>query len=147
MGAFFLGCGGLHSPFRAIHKKGSISTLGKHFKQIARPFLLEHHFLQFILCVLKILCTFEGGCMAFCPPSHSIFPFNLICFLLCVAHQVGPPPSFSFWLDSLNLWPTFRSCRDPPFLLRPCWGMYCFSQHHLRWFCVHCERHGVSCFS
>jgi hypothetical protein len=53
--------------------------------------------------------------MAFCPPSHSIFPFNLICFLLCVAHQVGPPPSFIFWFDSLNLWPTFRYSREPPF--------------------------------
>jgi hypothetical protein len=97
--------------------------------------------------VPKILCTFEGGCMAFWPPSHSIFPFNLTCFLLCVAHQVGLPPSFSFWFDWLNLWPISKSSKDPPFLLRPCWGMYCFRQHRLRWFCVYCEKHGVSCFS
>lgn len=46
MGAFFLRCGGLHSPFCAIHKKGSRLALEKHFKWIARPFLLENYFLH-----------------------------------------------------------------------------------------------------
>jgi len=70
--------------------------------------------------------------MAFCPPSHSIFLFNLVCFLLCIAHQVEPPPSFNYQLYLLNLWPISKSNRDPPFFVVPtCWGMDCFSLRHL----------------
>jgi hypothetical protein len=59
-------------------------------------------------------------CMGFCLPSHSIFLFGFICFLLCIVHQVGPPPSFNFWVDSLHLWPVFRShIGGPTFFIVP----------------------------
>jgi hypothetical protein len=41
---------------------------------------------------------------------------------MCVAHQVGPPPSFGIWVDLLHLCLTFKSNGDPPFALFPWWG-------------------------
>ncbi len=89
----------------------------------------------------------KGRCMVFYSPSRSNFLYKLQNFLLCVAHQLGPPSSFSFWFDSHYI---CGEVLDPSrnhllsFLL-PWWGMDCIPQCHLGCLYIYHERHGVSC--
>ncbi len=72
------------------------------------------------LCIrimLKLKCT----CLTFCSPCHSIILFNFKCFIFYIVHQVEPPSSFNFQVDSVHLWPTFKSNGDTPFSLFPWW--------------------------
>jgi len=85
----------------------------------------------------------------FYSPNHFTFSSNLWCFLLCVVHQVNPPPSFNFRGDSLHLcqWLALRFCKDSPFSLLPWWGTDYIPQCGLRCLCFHCKKRGVSCFA
>jgi hypothetical protein len=47
--------------------------------------------------MFEVLRGPKGKCLAIYLPNHSTFPPSLGCFLLCVAHQAMPPPSFSSW--------------------------------------------------
>jgi hypothetical protein len=85
--------------------------------------------------------------MVFCSFNHSIFLFGLCCFLLFIAHQVGPSPSFSSQIDWLHLWPALISSRDLPFFLFPWWEKDCISQFHLGCLHFHHKRHAISCFA
>jgi hypothetical protein len=98
------------------------------------------------LHTFEVLCTLRVGAWFFYSPSHSNFLYMLQNFLLCVAHQLGPLSSFSFWLDSLHLWLAPRSIKDLLSFLLPWWGMDRIPQCHLGCFYIHHERHGVSCF-
>lgn len=88
----------------------------------------------------------KGRCMVFYSPRHSNFLYKLQNFLLCIAHQLGPPSSFSFWFDSLHLWLAPRSNQGLTFFLTPMVGNGLHTQCHLGCLYIHHERHGVSCF-
>jgi hypothetical protein len=118
----FLGCSDMRSSFDVVFWEGIKLILGEHFKKIAQPFFLQHYFchdLWFALYILEVLCGPRGGCLVFCSPSCSTFSSSFQYFFLCIVHQIGPPPFSRFQGHSLHLWPTFKSCRDPFFLLFP----------------------------
>ncbi len=61
----------------------------------------------------------------------SVLEFDVKCFFMCVAHQVGPPLSFGIWVDLLHLCLTFKSNGDPPFALFWWWGT-----NYVTWCCL-----------
>jgi hypothetical protein len=94
--------------------------------------------------MLEVLCKPRGSVWFF---VHPIILFGFICFLLYIVHQVGSPPSCRSWIHSLHWLSTSRSNEDPPSLLFPWWEPNYISWCHSKCFCLHCERHGVSCFT
>lgn len=67
--------------------------------------------------VLKGLHGPKGECLVFCLSIHLILPFGFKCFFFYVAHQVGPPLTLSFQVDSVHLWLVFSFNKDPPWTL------------------------------
>jgi hypothetical protein len=63
--------------------------------------------------------TGKGEVHVFLLTNHFIFLFGLRCIILCIKHEFGLPPSFSFQIDSLHLWLISKFNGDPfsPLLL------------------------------
>jgi len=77
----------------------------------------------------------------------SFFPIGFKHFFHYIVHSIGPPPSFSPWLVTLHLWPTFKPYGDPYSLLCRWWG-----EDNFPWCCVGClcmyhEGCKISCFT
>lgn len=76
----------------------------------------------------------------------SFFPFGLKHFPFYIMHQVEPPPSFSFQVDLLHLWPTFESSGDSNFCCSH--GGEHIASHDIVWnpLQLHHDKHEVTSF-
>jgi hypothetical protein len=110
------------------------------------PTHLWYDFL-FALFALEVLHGPRAKCLSFCLFNHSSFPPTLWCFFLCFVHKVGACSFVSSWGDPLHLWPTIKSCRDPPSSLFPWLWVDCIPWCSSKCFLLHCVRCKVSCFT
>jgi hypothetical protein len=145
MGVVSFICGGLHSPFYKFVKRG-IDWFHDNISNI----LHNHSFSNIIFnmhCVHLRSYTNTGWVHGFF--AHlliSFFPLGLKRFPFYIMHQVEPPPSFSFQVDLLHLWPTFKSSGDSNFCCSH--GGEHIASHDIVWnpLQLHHDKHEVTCF-
>ncbi len=101
-------------PFMKFAKRG-VNQLWKHLDKLHKHLSSNIIFdmTSNLHCTHFKSYTSKGKMHGFLLTDHFIFLFGPRCILLCIKHEFGLPPSFSFQIDSLHLWLISKFNGDP----------------------------------